>query len=1272
MGIPTIIESTKDVAEAAEQSLQPRARERLHAGITGLLNYLSAGSYRIAPWWSPQRDGDLDAFWKDSDHLSGSLALLTAKVVTVPVKVMPRDTRLKKNIADAERFNIILNEEADFGAGWITMLSKWLTDYWLTDNGSFLEIIGPGDPLGPIEGPPTGIAHLDSHRIQRTGNTEFPAIYTRPDGQRVKFHRSRITMTSDMPSAREEMFGVGFCAGSRIIHNAQALMDMATFKEEKLGSRPRRGIVIGKGIATDAILDSMAIADEQMDSRQLSIYSQLAVLGDIPTDADLSLLDLIGLPDGFDEDTSTRLAMFAIATGFGVPIRWIWPASVSGATKADAMYQHIAGLGGGIARILATLTMALGGDPTGAAHSIGKFLPPHLKLVFDFQDDEQDDMRASVRTKRSNVWKTDLEDGLLDMRAAREQALAAGDLTQAQFDRMELADGRLADGAPVLSLFHVDNEPFLSWLDLASDNPLAVSENDALHMLTEIDASAISVQDVIANSSNATTKEKAEQALAALGALKAMYAPLAQQQVQSDIMARFGAAPAAPAPASPTKPASETAPEQAAEEAQKQFGIKEGRFITKDGIRIFVGGPSSGGGGASSSNIVPNSDSINTISDLEKFADTSIPVTVDGVNVYAHSARHDSDIDSILANGFVPQRGETYWASRGFDRERGAGYILFKDRQNIAKESIDVVEPGEAYQEFRFTQKIPARDIVKVVRTVTDNTGFRIREDHLAQYAITHQGISQDKIDSLPIKYQRWFNLPGEATKDFDYSVQAGSIIGGELARGAGGRFISAAELKEQLRAEMIARMGGGAARTPTNSAATKRAANRAKVAEALGVDTEALAGMISGDTPVEMEMALAELGLATVAADGSVYLSPEGRKVLGAANSGDVDAAQEAMDAARKKAQGKGAGKGGAAKPSPEEKQRQREEAQRKIKEQNRSVVAEGLAGRIDQAAFSSLLSFVDGQEIDPAQADTLAQAGLLEIDPEGNPRLTQAGRSFTNAADKGDVRTAKDTLSRGEERVKAVLERAVQGEAAAAEYDENSDLAAFQADKQATQYEQGAEQLRGQIDGAVAPYDQQATGLDARATNYEQRAAKVEAQANGYEAQADQLAATVSSLPTQQQRAQAQQRIDELRQKAQAARDQADNERGKATDYRKQGLDLRGKGRTVRAELEKRVQELLDAARVTREQGAKAADEWRERADKMRQQVLEWRASVGNASLNKSLVGRVKKFFTKQRNPAIPTPADVQAAIDLWDADPNIPDRYKGILNAKRVKTE
>ena len=38
------LQDTKDVAEAREQSVQPRANQSTHTGITGLLYYLSAGS----------------------------------------------------------------------------------------------------------------------------------------------------------------------------------------------------------------------------------------------------------------------------------------------------------------------------------------------------------------------------------------------------------------------------------------------------------------------------------------------------------------------------------------------------------------------------------------------------------------------------------------------------------------------------------------------------------------------------------------------------------------------------------------------------------------------------------------------------------------------------------------------------------------------------------------------------------------------------------------------------------------------------------------------------------------------------------------------------------------------------------------------------------------------------------------------------------------------------------------------------------------------------
>lgn len=1079
--------ATKDIAEATEQSLQPRAREtQLYGGLAGILHYLSAGSTRIAPWWSAQRDLDLDAFWKDSDELSGILALLSAKVTTVPIQVLPRDTRLKRNTEDAERYNIILNEEADFGKGFMYTLSKWLLDNWTCDNGAFLEIIGPGEPDGPIEGAPTGIAHLDSHRIQRTGNQEFPALYHRPDGAHIKLHRTRIAMASDMPSPREEMYGVGFCALSRAVRHAQQLMDIATYKEEKLGSRPKRGIVIGKNVATDTILDAMAIADEAMDNRNLSIYSQLAVLGNLPADADLSVLDLIGLPDGFDEDTSNRLGMFSLALAFGVPIRWIWPASVSGATKADAMYQHIAGLGGGIGRILSLLTLTLGGDPRGSRHGAGKFLPPHLKLVFDFQDDEQDENRANIAGKRAANLKTHLETGLYDMRTAREHALSAGDLSQAQFDRLELEDGRLPDGAPVMGLFHVDNEPFMSWLDLGVDSPLSVSSNDALTMLSELDRAAINVQDVIANSSNVSTKSKAEQALAALSALKALYAPLAQQSVQRDIMAQFGGPPiAAAAPAVPPTPA-------ATEEEP---------------------------------------------------------------------------------------------------------------------EAPPATEP-----ELEPTVPEPAPT--------------------------------------------------AEGEKGYDYSVSAGEIIGGQLARGVGGRFISAAELRQQMAANMLTRMGKVAQPGATNSAATKKAANRAAISAALGIDVDALAGMLAGTTSYEKLQALVTRGLAELNADGSITMTAAGRSVLAAANSGDIDAARAALAKAIKPAKGGGGGKGG---QSPEEKQREREEAQRKLRDENRAAVSSTLGGRLSQSAFDALMQFAEGGELEAENQQELAQAGLIEIDAEGHARMTAAGSRFNNAANKGDVRAAKDALSAGAEVVRKLLERADQSEATADSYDANANAARTQGDAQAEQYAASASQLQAQRSAALAPYLTQAQQFDARAVAMQGESDSVAAQAAAATQQLAQLQARLTTELTPEQRATVTDAITTIQQTLERLQTQATTLREQADNYRQQSLTLQQQARDLDTAITARMQEYLGAADSVRRQAAAAADEWRERAEKLREQIRQWRNSVGNASLPQTPVKALKAFFSRRANP-VPTDKDIAAAIAEWDE--NMPPELRGLLRAKVVK--
>lgn len=537
-------EAHKSVERARELSLQARARpDSVAFGGSGLLLYLVQAGELVSPWWSSQRDADLDAFWKRSDHLSGAMAMLVSKVVTVPVRAMPRDTSVKAHLAQAEECTVRLVEEAEFGESLVQCLSKWLQDFWACDNGAFFEIIGGGAGkygkaarhmsdqerrdkgvvAGPIVGSAEGLAHLDSHRCIRTGNSEYPVVYRDTDGSLFRYHCTRVAFAADLPSARAEMNGVGFCAVSRVINNAQHLIDLGIYKQEKLGSRPKRAVIVGKRVSTEVVTGAFQDADELMDSQGLRRFSKVPIIGDLDADADLSFLDLASLPDGFNEEISTNQGMFAMALAFGVPIRWLWPAAVTGATKADAMYQHIAGLGGGVGRVLQTLTVLLGGDPRGAYHATGRFLPPQLKLVFDFQDDEQDRNRAEIREVRARTRTADLGAGILTVRAAREQALEDGDLTRAQFEQMELDEGRLPDGSDVLSLFASDDDATQRLLDLGVKNPLDLAINTAPDMLKRIIAISASAQAALVTARTAAEKARARQVLAALDALKELY-----------------------------------------------------------------------------------------------------------------------------------------------------------------------------------------------------------------------------------------------------------------------------------------------------------------------------------------------------------------------------------------------------------------------------------------------------------------------------------------------------------------------------------------------------------------------------------------------------------------------------------------------------------------------------------------------------------------------------------------------------------------------------
>jgi hypothetical protein len=519
--------ATKSIEQAQEDSIQHRATREAQGRLPLLLFMHHAGEI-IAPWWSKKRDLDLDRFSKQCDHYSGAVYVLTSKLSSVPFRIEPRDATVARWRKLAEEYQYRLEAESEFGQGWQLLIIKWLIDLYNQDNGAFLEVIGGGPKDGPIKGLPVGVAHLDSQRCTRTGSAKYPVIYEDTDGKSYMLHRSRVLFRSQQPSQRADMYDVGLCWLSRCINTAQGLTDVLVYKQEKLGSRPKRAIGIARGgLDGDTINEALMLADSVMDAQGLRRYSKIPFVGDeAHPDADVEIRDMASLPDGFDYEQDVTLGMFTIALAGAVPPRWLWPATTTGATKADAMYQHVAGLTGGPGATLQMIATMLAGPERGNVPlptDVPRFLPPQLRMVFDFQDDEQDRTEAEISKTRAETRERDINTGVVTVPVARAQMVKDGELTEDEFEAMELDEGRTPEGEEVVNLFYSLDPDFQALLDVGVDDPLAVLVNDPVVVLAAIEEAMLAARDILTNATSVSERSKARQALAALGRLKELY-----------------------------------------------------------------------------------------------------------------------------------------------------------------------------------------------------------------------------------------------------------------------------------------------------------------------------------------------------------------------------------------------------------------------------------------------------------------------------------------------------------------------------------------------------------------------------------------------------------------------------------------------------------------------------------------------------------------------------------------------------------------------------
>lgn len=246
---------------------------------------------------------DEEPFW------AGAVAIAVSKVASLAWEVngdIPLRVRKSQDL--------LLN--ADAGRGWVSFISKTLTDYLTTNNGCFIEIVRDT----PSEDAPIiGIIPLDSLRCRRTGDPDEPVQYQDLKGalHNLKFYE--VIEFADLPSSRATLFGSGRSASYRAYKAIYKMASIDTYISDKVSGRRPLALHLVRGINDPQLRSVLDTANAAADARGAIAYMG-AIMAAIPGDTDIpvSTIELASFPDNFNRKEEFDIGILAYANNLGL------------------------------------------------------------------------------------------------------------------------------------------------------------------------------------------------------------------------------------------------------------------------------------------------------------------------------------------------------------------------------------------------------------------------------------------------------------------------------------------------------------------------------------------------------------------------------------------------------------------------------------------------------------------------------------------------------------------------------------------------------------------------------------------------------------------------------------------------------------------------------------------------------------------------------------------------------------------------------------------
>lgn len=475
----------------------------LTPGVDTFLMYSAQNSTLLPPWWSEVRENRLRIASIENDLLSSVIQTMVMKLFTLPLKVVPKNQYIQSSVQLAQTYNTILQNS------WNSQAERFLNDVVTFDKGGFLLIEGNDSVSRPfVEGEvPTGFRHIPAQCIQLMDNEELPYRYVGVNGtSNVGIHWSRIIRLTQIPTAISENSYVGLSFVSRAFNVAQLMMSSIQYGLEGLGKIDSDQVIWGTSVTSQAI--KQAFKDARIESINTGLRANGArvFLGLRDPQAKLNVLDLKRLPATFSYESFLAVTVKLLAISAGIDEDDIVATSNAGTTKTATLISDLKSR----FKLVSWFTNKIEQEFN------LKFLPNNLTVQIGETSGEINESEAKTRI---NIARTDEllnRTGTLTVRAARQNAVTHGFITQSQFVSMELEDGRLENGLPVKTLFFSNNEMIRNMLDIGLVNPFEIDLEINDELIKRVKLKLIEVDTVATNTTSDNIFQAAKQCRAAL------------------------------------------------------------------------------------------------------------------------------------------------------------------------------------------------------------------------------------------------------------------------------------------------------------------------------------------------------------------------------------------------------------------------------------------------------------------------------------------------------------------------------------------------------------------------------------------------------------------------------------------------------------------------------------------------------------------------------------------------------------------------------------